>query len=209
MKKAFLLIDLQNDFLPGGPLAVSQSDQLIPLINKALQLPFDLKVASQDFHPIDHVSFYTNHENKAPFSEIDIMGKKQTLWPPHCVQNTFGAEINLEINSSGLDKIIYKGTKAEIDSYSAFFDNHKSQSTGLADYLKSHQIEKVYLAGLALDFCVKYSALDAVSCGFETYVIKDLCKAVNLNPGDDLKAISEMANAGVNLLQFIDLKNMF
>lgn len=195
MKKALIIVDLQNDFLPGGVLPVKGGDRILPIINSLLNRAFDLKVASKDWHPVDHYSFATTHKKK-PGDFVE----DQILWPTHCVQGSFGAAFAKGWQSEKIEKIFYKGTDKAIDSYSTFFDNKQLHATGLHHYLKDQGTEEVYLAGLATDYCVLYSALDAVDLGYKTNVITDACKAVNLNPQDEEKALERMQKAGVYLI---------
>ena len=176
--KALLLIDIQNDFLPGGRLAVPDGDAIIPLVN-ALQPLFNLVVATQDWHPRGHQSFVSSHAGRAPFEQIDLHGLPQVLWPDHCIQASIGAELAPALHTERVEAIFRKGTNPEIDSYSAFFDNGHRKSTGLADYLRGRQITDVYVAGLAGDYCVYYSALDALAAGFSTFVITDATRAIS------------------------------
>lgn len=170
--KALLLIDIQNDFLPGGALAVPNGDKIIPIINK-LQSNFDLIVATQDWHPQNHKSFASNHEGKSTFDRIMLQGLEQVLWPDHCVQGTSGADFSTDLNMNKVEAIFRKGMNPEIDSYSGFYDNGKLKSTGLADYLKGKNITEVYLTGLAGDYCVYFSGMDALSERFKTYLIEE------------------------------------
>ena len=170
--KALIIVDVQNDFLPGGSLAVPGGDKIIDVINK-IQNSFELVVLTQDWHPQDHKSFASNHINKKPFDVIQLNNMQQTLWPHHCVQGTYGAEFSSLLNTNKADAIFRKGTNAEIDSYSAFFDNGHLKSTCLADYLRGKKVEQVYLTGLCGDICVFYSAIDSLNEGFETYIIED------------------------------------
>lgn len=195
---ALILIDLQNDFLPGGALAVPGGDQVIAIANR-LQERFDLVVATQDWHPANHVSFAANHPGKKVGEELEVGGQRQRLWPVHCVQNTPGAELAAGVDAQRIGHIVKKGTDPSVDSYSAFFDNDRRQSTDLADYLRAHRVVKVYLAGLATDYCVKATALDAVSLGFTVVVIENACRGVNVVPGDVDRAIAEILSAGVDL----------
>ena len=194
--KALLVVDIQNDFLPGGALAVAHGDQVIPLANR-LQAQFDLVVATQDWHPPDHGSFAANHPGKRPGDIIELNGQRQILWPVHCVQNTPGAAFGPGLNTSGFAQVFRKGTDPSIDSYSGFFDNGHRKATGLGDFLKGRKVTDVFLAGLTTDYCVRFTALDALSLGFRTYVIQEACRGVNLNPGDVARAIAEMKKAGV------------
>ena len=198
--RALILIDLQNDFVPGGALAVADGDQVIPVANQ-VQPFFDLIIATQDWHPADHGSFAINHPGKKPGDVIDLNGLPQILWPVHCVQNTPGAAFVSGLETSDIQKIFQKGTDPGIDSYSAFFDNAHRRATGLGDYLKNKEVENVYIMGLATDYCVKFSVLDAQQLGFRVFVIEDGCRAVNLQPGDDARAFAEMREKGAVLLQ--------
>lgn len=170
--KALLLIDIQNDFLPGGALAVPNGDKIIPIVNK-LQSNFDLIVATQDWHPQDHKSFASNHKGKSSFDNIMLQGLEQVLWSDHCVQGTTGADFSKDLDMNKVEAIFRKGMNPEIDSYSGFYDNGKLKSTGLADYLKGKNITEVYLTGLAGDYCVYFSGIDALSEGFKTFIIED------------------------------------
>lgn len=198
--KALILVDLQNDFLPGGALPVAEGDRVIPVANALMEQPFDLILATKDWHPQDHGSFAANH-GKEPGEVIDLHGLEQILWPVHCVQGSEGAEFAPVLQTGKIDKIIYKGTDKEIDSYSTFFDNGHRKGTGLVDYLKEKNVTEVYIAGLATDYCVKYSVLDALGLGFKTYIILEGCRAVNLNEGDEEKAIEEMRRAGAEIIE--------
>ena len=197
--KALILVDLQNDFLPGGALAVPEGDRVISVANR-LQSHFDVVVATRDWHPPDHASFATNHPGREPGEWIDLDGAPQILWPPHCVQNSHGAELAAELDTSNVRKIFFKGTDPGIDSYSTFFDNRHLKSTGLGDYLREQGVDEVYLMGLATDYCVKYSALDARGLGFETVVVEDGCRGIDLHEGDVAGAIQEMRDAGVRIV---------
>ncbi|HSW68898.1 MAG TPA: bifunctional nicotinamidase/pyrazinamidase [Gammaproteobacteria bacterium] len=199
-KKALILVDLQNDFCQGGNLAVPDGDAVIPLANQ-LQPHFDLVVATQDWHPQNHMSFASNHEGKKIGDTIKIHGFNQVLWPDHCVQNSKGAEFHPELNTDLIQHIFHKGTDRFVDSYSAFFDNEHLHTTGLGDYLVRLGVTKVYLMGLATDYCVKYSCLDAAKLNFSVYVIEDACRGVELHPGDVAKAMKEIQAAGVKLIE--------
>jgi nicotinamidase/pyrazinamidase len=170
--KALLLIDIQNDFLPGGTLAVPEGDKIISVVNE-LQKNFELVVATQDWHPPDHKSFASNHPGKNPFEIIDLNGLQQTLWPDHCVQGTLGAEFSKLVNTNKVEVIFRKGTNPEIDSYSGFYDNGYLKSTGLADYLRGKKVTEIYLTGLCADICVFYTAMDSMKAGFKTFIIED------------------------------------
>ncbi|OUJ72230.1 bifunctional nicotinamidase/pyrazinamidase [Hymenobacter crusticola] len=176
--KALLLIDVQNDFVPGGALAVPEGDQIIPLLNQ-LQPSFDLVVATQDWHPQAHKSFASNHEGQQVFNKIELHGLEQVLWPNHCVQGTSGAELHPALDTSRVEAIFRKGTNPEIDSYSGFYDNGHQKSTGLIDYLRGKGVTQVYVAGLAGDYCVYFSAKDAVQAGFDTFLIEDASRPIS------------------------------
>lgn len=194
--KAFIVVDVQNDFLPGGALAVAGGGQVIPVINGVLK-KFGLAVATQDWHPANHESFVSNHKNRKIGDVIDLHGLSQVLWPDHCVQNSWGAEFAPGLDLSLIKKVFRKGTDPTVDSYSGFFDNGKKADTGLDSYLRSKNVEQVYIAGLATDYCVKFTALDAADLGYETIVILDAVKAVNLHPNDQEIAMNSMSEAGV------------
>jgi nicotinamidase/pyrazinamidase len=194
--KALILVDLQYDFVPGGALAVPQGDEVIAVAN-AIQSKFDLVVATQDWHPANHGSFAANHPGKKVGDVIDLNGLPQILWPVHCVQNSPGAALLSSLNTSRVARIFRKGTDPQIDSYSGFFDNGHRKATGLGDYLSKQRVSAVYVMGLATDYCVKFTALDSLGLGFETYLIEDGCRGVNLKPTDSADAIEAMKKAGV------------
>jgi nicotinamidase/pyrazinamidase len=201
---ALIIVDLQNDFLPGGALPVPQGNEVIPIANE-LQRRFDLVVATQDWHPPDHGSFAANHPGKKPAHRIMLDGIEQILWPVHCVQNTHGAEFASSFDTSRVAHVFHKGIDPTIDSYSTFFDNAHRRHTGLAHYLEKRSIKEIYLMGLALDYCVKYSALDARQLGLNTHVIVDGCRGIELEPGDIGRALDEMKHAGAVLLKSSEL----
>lgn len=198
--KALILVDIQNDFLPGGALAVPDGDAVIPVANR-IQGLFPLVVATQDWHPANHGSFAANHPGKNVFEQIDLNGLPQTLWPVHCVQGTPGAELAPGLNRDRIARIFPKGTDAGIDSYSGFFDNGHRRGTGLGEWLKEQGVTEVYVCGLATDYCVKFTALDAAGLGMKTYLIEDASRGVNLQPNDVKNAIEEMKRAGIHVLQ--------
>jgi nicotinamidase/pyrazinamidase len=197
--KALILVDIQYDFCPGGSLAVPEGDEIVPIANR-LQKKFDLIVATQDWHPRGHGSFASTH-GKPPYEAVFINGSPQTLWPDHCVQGSHGAELVAPLDKTRIARIFQKGTDPRIDSYSGFLDADHKNSTGMADFLRGHDVTRVYLAGLATDYCVKYTALDAVQLGFEAFVVQDACRGVNLQPGDSEAAIREMKAAGVKIIR--------
>jgi nicotinamidase/pyrazinamidase len=202
--KTLILVDIQNDFLPGGALAVSAGDAVIPVAN-TLQTVFPLVVATQDWHPANHGSFAANHPGKKVFEQIVLNGLLQTLWPVHCVQGTFGAELASGLRRERIAKIFPKGTDAGIDSYSGLFDNGHRKSTGLGEWLKAKDVTDVFVGGLATDYCVKFTALDAQQLGFKTYFIADASRGVNLQPNDVTNAIAEMNRAGITTVQSANL----
>jgi nicotinamidase/pyrazinamidase len=201
---ALIIVDLQNDFLPGGALAVPGGDEVIPLANE-LQRRFDVVLVTQDWHPPDHGSFAANHPGKKPGDRIMLDGMEQILWPVHCVRNTRGAEFAPSFSTTRIAHVFHKGIDPRIDSYSTFFDNAHRRSTGLTDYLKDRSIKDIYLLGLALDYCVKYSALDARQLGLNTHVVLDGCRGIDLQPGDLDRAVDEMKRVGATILQSGDL----
>lgn len=176
--KALLIVDVQNDFLPGGNLAVDGGDTIIALINK-IQADYDLVLATQDWHPVGHKSFASAHEGGLPFSKSMLNGMEQTLWPDHCVQGTEGAALSTALSDNCIAAIFRKGMDPEIDSYSGFYDNGRLKSTGLMGYLKEHAVEEVHVCGLAADFCVYFTAMDSLDAGFKTSVIADATKAID------------------------------
>lgn len=198
--KALIIVDVQNDFLPGGSLAVNNGDQIIPYINQ-LSKKFDLVVTTQDFHPANHKSFASNNPGKK-IGELGVLnGQMQVMWPDHCVQGSLGAEMSPRLDLSQVNKNFPKGLNPEVDSYSGFFDNDKTSTTGLGDYLTAQKVTEVVVVGLALDYCVKATAIDAANLGFKTTVVLAGTKAVNLNPGDDQKAIGELQQAKVIVVE--------
>ena len=202
--KALIIVDIQNDFLPGGALAVQNGDQIIPIVNQLIP-EFDLVLATQDWHPADHGSFASNHADKIPGEIIDLHGLQQILWPDHCVQNSEGAAFSDKLEINNIQKVFQKGTDPSIDSYSGFFDNGKKKDTGLNDYLKTKNVTEVFIVGLATDYCVKFTAIDAAECGFKTSVIADATRAVNLQPNDGEKALEEMRQKGIHILNSSDI----
>jgi len=199
MSRALILVDLQNDFLPGGAMAVPEGDQLIPVANR-VQALFDVVVASQDWHPADHGSFAVSHPGREPGDQIELAGLPQILWPTHCVQDSPGARLAPGLETSRIDRIFYKGSDPQIDSYSCFHDNGRRQSTGLAEYLRDQGIDTVFILGLATDYCVKFSVLDAVDLGFAVHLVLDGCRGIDLEPGDVDRALAEMREAGATLV---------
>lgn len=202
--RALLLVDIQVDFCPGGALAVPGGDAVVPLANRAM-LGFPLVVATQDWHPPGHESFASSHPGESAGGVIDLYGLQQVLWPDHCVQGSPGANFHPGLDQGPIDVIFRKGTDPRIDSYSGFFDNGKRKSTGLSGYLSGKDVEEVWIMGLATDYCVKATALDAVEFGFDTHILQDGCRAVDLSPGDGLRALEVLRDAGVHLSRVDDL----
>jgi nicotinamidase/pyrazinamidase len=207
---ALLIIDVQNDFCPGGALAVTDGDAVIPAIHRAAQ-HFQHILLTQDWHTPDHNSFASAHPGKKPFEQIDLAYGTQTLWPDHCVQGTRGADFYpaLDLTGSELvraELILRKGFRREIDSYSAFFENDRTTATGLAGYLRERNLTRVFLAGLAYDYCVGYSALDARRLGLQSIILRDACRAIDLN-GSVAAIERELAATGVQLINTADLSH--
>ena len=198
MKTALLVIDVQNDFCPAGALEVAGGNEIVPYINKEM-VKYDCVVLTQDWHPKGHSSFATSHEGKNPLELIKMPYGDQVLWPDHCVQGSKGAEFHPDLNIEQANAIIRKGSNTFIDSYSAFFENDRKTPTGLDGYLKSLEIEKINLVGLATDFCVNYSAQDAANLGYKVSVLEKMCRAIDLN-GSLAAAKSEMQNCGVEFI---------
>lgn len=201
--KALLIIDVQNDFCPGGALAVPEGDKIIPVIN-ALIPNFDHVLLTQDWHPAGHSSFASSHHGKNPYETIQFPYGDQVLWPDHCVKGAKGAEFHPKLNITPAEVIIRKGYRKEIDSYSAFFENDQKTNTGLSGYLKSRHISELYTAGLATDFCVKWSVLDGIKEGFKIYLIADAVRGIDIDGSVDA-AWDEMKKAGVNVVNSSDL----
>ncbi|AWA39799.1 bifunctional nicotinamidase/pyrazinamidase [Pseudomonas sp. 22105] len=202
-RTALLVIDVQNDFIPGGQLAVPEGDLIVPLINR-LAGQFKQVVIAQDWHPAGHASFASSHPGRQPYEVIQLPYGEQTLWPDHCIQGSRGAEFHTGLDLPHAQLIIRKGCNPDIDSYSAFLEADRVTTTGLAGYLKERGIDTVYMVGLALDFCVMFSALDARAAGFNTFVVLDGCRAIDMN-GSLASAIERMQVAGVGLIQSTEL----
>lgn len=197
--RALNVTDIQNDFLPGGALPVPGGDVIIPVVN-AVMPRFELVVATKDWHPANHGSFAGNHPGSHPGDIVELGGVPQRLWPDHCVQNTPGADFAPGLDTTRIEHIIYKGTDADIDSYSGFFDNAHLRETGMHAYLQSRGVTDLYLVGLALDYCVFYTAMDARQLGYDTSVILDGCRGLDVAPGDIERALATMRDAGVHLV---------
>ncbi len=202
-KTALLLIDIQNDFMPYGALPVKAGDAVIPVANELME-QYDLVIATQDWHPANHKSFAAMHPWRKPGQVIDLNGLPQVLWPIHCVQNSFGAEFTPGLHTEKIDKVFYKGTDPEIDSYSGFYDNGHRKSTGLGEYLKAQGVEHLIIMGLATDYCVKFSVLDALALGFTVELVEHGIRAVNLEAGDGDRAIEEMKTKGAMIYSHVE-----
>jgi nicotinamidase/pyrazinamidase len=205
---ALILVDLQNDFMPGGALAVPEGNRVVPIANRLMER-FELVVATADWHPANHSSFANNHPGRKIGEVLRVGNLDQILWPDHCIQKTFGAEFHPELDQTGIDHVVHKGTNPELDSYSGFFDNGHVQATGLEDYLRSQGVKRVVILGLATDYCVKFTALDALQLGFETILIQDGCRAVNLQPGDGQRALEELERQGAQVISSQDIDAIF
>ena len=198
---ALIVIDVQNDFCPGGQLAVAEGDQVVSPINQMIKRA-NMVVATQDWHPAGHTSFASRHDGRSPFETIEVSYGPQTLWPDHCIQGTDGAAFHPELHIDAAQMIIRKGFRAAVDSYSAFFENDKVTVTGLHGYLQDRGVRKVVMAGLATDYCVAYSALDAARLGYEVQVVLPACRAIDLD-GSMAAAAQQMTVAGVGLVSHL------
>lgn len=199
-----ILVDVQSDFCPGGTLPVPGGHEIVPRINQLMPC-FDLVVATQDWHPSEHASFAANHRGKAVGEKTNLDGLEQILWPVHCVQNTPGADLHPRLDRTRIDHQVRKGTESHIDSYSGFYDNGQRRSTGLGELLRRRGVTDVYLCGLATDYCVKYTALDAARLGFRTWLIRDAVRGIDLHPGDVDLALTEMQKHGVRVIESADI----
>ena len=199
----FIIIDVQNDFCPGGALGVNGGDEIVPLIN-SLTRRFDNVVLSQDWHPADHSSFASSYEGKAPFEMIELSYGMQNLWPDHCVQGSIGAQFHKDLDTDKAQMIIRKGFRVGIDSYSAFFENDQKTPTGLAGFIKERGFNRVFMAGLATDYCVGFSALDGRGLGLDVYVIEDACRAINMAGSLD-GMLQQFDAQGVKRIQSVDV----
>ena len=202
--RALLIIDVQNDFMPIGSLPVADGDAVVPVAN-AIAPRFDLVVATQDWHPAGHASFASSHPGHVPGEVIDLEGTPQVLWADHCVQMSPGASFHSGLDVAAIDAVIRKGTDCAIDSYSGFFDNNHAKDTGLSAFLRARGVDEVWIAGVATDYCVKYTALDGRREGFSVVVVEDGCRAVDLAPGDGGRALGEMTAAGCRVTTSAEL----
>jgi nicotinamidase/pyrazinamidase len=194
--KALILVDIQNDFCPGGALAVADGDAVVPIANRLMDA-VDLVVATQDWHPENHGSFANNNPGRKLFDLADLGGLPQVMWPNHCVQWTGGAQFHPGLDTKRITRVFPKGTDATIDSYSGFFDNGKRKATGLGDWLKAKGVTEVLICGLATDYCVKATAIDAAQLGFRTVLIEDACRGVGMKATDVPDALGAMRAAGI------------
>jgi len=194
-----IVIDVQNDFCPGGALAVPRGDEVIAPIQRVAPC-FEPIILTQDWHPANHISFAASHPGKKPFESMKLAYGTQTLWPSHCVQGSTGAEFHPALHLSQAELILRKGFRPNVDSYSVFFENDRTTATGLAGYLRERDLKRVFLAGLAYDYCVGYSALDARRLGLQAFVLRDACRAIDLN-GSVAAIESEFSRAGVNVIE--------
>jgi nicotinamidase/pyrazinamidase len=199
MREALLIVDVQNDFLPGGALPVPHGDEVIAVANR-LSLRFDLVIATQDWHPADHGSFAANHPGHRVGDVIQLNGLPQMLWAVHCVQESAGAQFAAGLDIGRISRVFRKGTDPAIDSYSGLFDNGHRHSTGLGEFLHAEGVKSVYVMGLATDYCVKFTALDAIAVGFDVRLMQDGCRGVELSPGDVDRALEEMRRSGVKMV---------
>lgn len=196
--RALILVDLQNDFMPFGSLPVKRGDESVDVANR-LMPAFELVAATQDWHPTDHGSFASNHPGHVPGDVVELAGLEQVLWPDHCVQNSPGASFHSSLDVAGIDHVVHKGTNRLVDSYSTFFDNAHGVDTGLNAYLREHGVDEIVLVGLATDYCVLFSALDARELGYRVLVASDGVRAVDLKPTDGQLALDAMAAAGAEI----------
>ncbi|MBL0219112.1 MAG: bifunctional nicotinamidase/pyrazinamidase [Myxococcales bacterium] len=197
--RALILVDLQYDFCPGGALAVARGDETIAVANR-LMPHFSTVVATQDWHPAAHKSFAVNNPGTQVGDLIDLGGVRQVMWPAHCVQGSRGAELHHDLDRTKVTQVFQKGTDPQIDSYSGFFDNGHAKATGLGPWLNERWVKQLYILGLATDYCVKFTALDARQLGFDVWLVEDGCRAVDLKPGDGERAIAELKGAGVAIV---------
>lgn len=195
---ALLVVDVQNDFCPGGALAVPDGDAVVPVINR-ISRTFPIVVATQDWHPRGHISFASRHEGKNPFEVIEIQGTEQVLWPDHCVEGTPGADFHPRLDDTAVRFVLRKGMNREMDSYSAFVENDRRTTTGLAGLLRELGVERIFVSGLATDVCVRATALDGLGAGFQVALLEDACRPVDVPPGNLAGALRQMLDAGVRI----------
>ncbi len=203
-KTALIITDLQNDFLAGGALPVPGGEAVVPIANSLMDR-FDLVVATLDWHPLNHCSFAPNHPGRKVGDVVEVGGIAQTLWPVHCVRDTFGARLVDGLDAGRIDRFFRKGTDPDVDSYSAVIDNARRGSTGLVEYLKEKGVTDAYICGLATDYCIKHTSIDLAQAGFRTHVIIDACRGVELKAGNVARAIDQMKQAGVGIMRSTDV----
>ena len=199
-RSALLVVDVQNDFCPGGSLAVAQGDAVVPVLN-AVMPGFARVVATQDWHPSGHISFASSHAGKNPFESVVLEAGEQALWPDHCVAGSPGADFHPELETRHVDLILRKGTRAELDSYSAFLENDRSTTTGLEHYLRGLGLEHLFVSGLATDVCVYYTILDGLRLGFDIYLVEDAARGIDTPPGSLKARLAEIEEAGAERIQ--------
>ncbi|ASV74311.1 Nicotinamidase [Thermogutta terrifontis] len=204
---ALIVVDVQNDFCPGGALPVPRGDEVVPVINRLMPL-FPLVVATQDWHPPDHCSFATNHPGKQPGEVVELNGVPQILWPVHCVQGTPGAEFHPGLNTQLFQVVFRKGIDPAVDSYSGFYDNARRRATGLHEYLQENNVTRIFVCGLATDYCVKWTCLDGAELGYQTFLLEDACRGVELMPGDVERSLRQLREAGVTIVSSADLSSI-
>jgi len=197
--RALILVDLQYDFMPGGALAVAHGDDTVPIARKLIPR-FDIVVATQDWHPQNHQSFAANNPGRQVGELSELGGLPQVMWPVHCVQGSRGADLHDSLERPKITAVFRKGIDSGVDSYSGFFDNGHNKATGLADWLHQKKVSRLYVLGLATDYCVKFTVLDGLDLGFEVWLIEDGCRAVDLEPGDGDRAIAEMRSKGATII---------
>lgn len=202
--QALMLVDIQNDFLPGGALAVPAGHEVVAVANRLMDC-FPLIVATQDWHPPDHGSFVSQHPDRQAGDVIQLNGIPQIVWPDHCVQGTWGAEFAPGFSVERAHRVFHKGLDRDIDSYSGFFDNRRLRSTGLGEFLRERGATEIAIAGLATDYCVRFSVLDAIQLGFRVRVIRDGCRGVDLQPGDSARSLQEMQDVGARLVTSLEM----
>jgi len=204
---ALIVVDVQNDFCPGGALAVPDGHLVVPVINRLISI-FPLVVATQDWHPADHKSFAVNHPGRQPGDVVELAGGPQILWPVHCVQETKGAEFHPDLDRTAIQAVFRKGTDPEVDSYSGFFDNARKHETGLHAFLQHHGVKRLFVCGLATDYYVKFTCLDGKSLGYDVFVIEDASRGVDLHPGDVARSLSEMKAAGIVMISSDGIRDL-
>jgi nicotinamidase/pyrazinamidase len=207
MQAALIIVDMQNDFMPGGALAIDDADKIIPIINNAMSF-FSLVIAVQDSHPLGHISFASSHPSAEVYSTISVQGVEQRLWPEHCIKGTWGALLHRNIHAELIKHTVFKGEDKEVDSYSAFFDNLHKRHTGLDAYLKKSEIDTIYICGVATEYCVLYSVIDALELGYSVFVIADACKGIDLSANDDNNALQIMRKLGADIITSQELYNL-